>query len=1778
MGKRSESLSRAAPRRRGRVPTRGGATRPRKLRFEPLEDRRLLSVVPALPAVGQAHYTVEIAGAANPDDSTSTSQLTPEQVRVAYGLDAYNSSGTAVNNISFQGVMGNGAGQTIAIVDAYDDPNAVGDLNTFSSDYGLPQFNGTNEPTFEKLDENGGTNYPSTDPAGKLGTASNDWEAEESLDIEWAHVMAPMANIILFEASSTGSDLYKAVATAASTPGVVVVSMSWSANDSQSLENIYDSYFTTPLGHLGGAATMGGTQLAGGVSFFAATGDTGAYAYVYNSHTKTSSWVVTPQYPASSPNVVAVGGTTLTVGQSSSTSDYYYDGETSWGNGTSSGPSGGGGGGVSAFESQPSYQSSIVSSTYSKDNGNYSTAHRTYPDVSLDADSSVLVYDSYSTGGDLWAVTGTSLACPLWAGMVAVADQGRAVAGLGSLYGNTQTLPELYSLASGNAYSTCFNDVTTGSSIGTDTHSLTYSPGTGYDLATGLGSPKAGALIPALAGLPVVSTNPTSQTVTAGNSATFTVAAVGNPTPTVQWFVSTNGGTTFTAISGATSATYSFTTSSTQNGNEYEAVFTNTLGTATTTAATLTVQVAPVVTTNPTSQTVTAGNLATFTAAGSGSPTPSVQWEVSTNGGTTFNIITGATSATYSFTTSSGQNGNEYEAIFTNAAGSVTTTSATLTVQVAPSVTTNPTSETITVGNLATFTAAASGSPTPSVQWYVSTNSGAAFAAITGATFTTYSFTASFAQNGNEYEAVFINAAGALATSAATLTVQVAPSVTTNPTSQTVAAGNLATFTAAGSGSPTPSVQWEVSTNGGTTFNIITGATSAAYSFTASSGQNGNEYEAVFTNAAGSATTSAATMTVQVAPSVTMNPTSETVTVGNPTSFTAAAGGNPTPNVQWDVNTGSGFTALTDGGVYSGSATDTLTITSTTAPMNGYQYEAVFTNAVNGGTSVTSASATLTVQYGPSVTTSPTSQTVVAGSPTSFTATAGGNPTPSVQWEVNTGSGFTALTDGGIYSGSATDTLTIISATAAMNGYQYEAVFSNGVGTATTSTAATLTVQTAPSVTTSPTNQTVMAGSPTSFTAAASGNPTPSVQWEVNTGSGFTALTDGGVYSGSATDTLTITSATAAMDGYQYEAVFSNGIGTAATSASATLTVQYGPVVTASPADQAVDVGATASFTAAAGGDPVPSVQWEVSSDGGATFTAIRRATSLTYSFAASAAQDGNEYEAVFTNAIGTATTTPATLTVQTAAIVTANPINQAVADGGTATFTAAATGNPTPSVQWEVSTDGGTTFSAISGATSVSYSFTASAAQDGNEYEAVFTNAAGAATTVAATLTIASTSDLGIESLPAPTEGVWNATGDGLWNSAGNWSDTQGGGVPGFSGMIDDTATFNGAGGQNIFIGNASPSIAGLTFGASALDYNIQSTGNGQLVLANDGSNVTITVMAGKQEISCPVAFNSDVTIDAAAGSELTISGAINAGGHSITVSGSGTVEFSGPVNNLGNQTVTSGRLIVATSSTFSIGGSLTIGDASAFTASSASDSTSAASDSSAAASPAVASATASVTQTTSVPAAQAAALVVLPSGGALPIAGTMYPWSAAEGDSAPAASTVIASATASVVESASVPASQAVALVVPTSDGSSPTSTTTASDSTAAAPSRDSSLSAVAPAVIPTFGTASMAQAKPQAAALVVPLSGDFVSAFRQKPVVKMAASVPTILPSSGSSSALPVKSTPRVNPRAPQFLSDFAWVADVLAQQDSSNTNREKSAAIRALDAVLAEYAQA
>lgn len=350
---------------------------------------------------------------------------------------------------------------------------------------------------------------------------------------------------------------------------------------------------------------------------------------------------------------------------------------------------------------------------------------------------------------------------------------------------------------------------------------------------------------------PVITEQPVGLTVVSGNVANFTASAEGKPDPSVQWQVSNNGGITWSNIGDAINTTYSFVTSSTNHNYQYRAIFTNTAGTAITNPVVLDVQTVPVITSHPQSETVNAGQIVTFSASSSGNPSPSIQWQFSSNSGSTWSNIAGATSATYSFTTSSVNNNYRYRAVFTNAIGTAITNSAILSVQYAPIVTSHPQSTTVIEPATATFNASINGNPAPSIQWQISTNSGSTWNNISGATGATYSFTSSLASSGNRYRAVASNVLGSVTTSAGTLTVLSKPVFTTQPYSRRLVYVT-GTVDAVATGSPSPSYKWQVSYNKGASWQDAFGSGYNTSSYPLINAEGELQYRCIATNSAGS--------------------------------------------------------------------------------------------------------------------------------------------------------------------------------------------------------------------------------------------------------------------------------------------------------------------------------------------------------------------------------------------------------------------------------------------------------------------------------------------------------------------------------------------------------------------------------------------------------------------------------------------------------------------------------------------------------------------------------------------------------------------------------------------------------------------------------------------------------------------------------------------------------------------------------------------------------------
>lgn len=327
------------------------------------------------------------------------------QLRTAYGLAALKNKSTGI---------------TVAIIDACGNPHAQADLNQYDAAFGLPAT------TIKIVTPQG---PPCSDPQG--------WGVETDLDIQMVHAMAPKASIVLEAAKSASfTNLDNAAKDAYTKQGAKVVSMSFGGGE-----------FSGQTGAGGdGIFSAGNNQ---GVSFTASSGDSGCGA----------------QYPAASPFVTSVGGTSLRT-QPNGT----YVSESAWS---------GSGGGLSAIEPRPAYQ-----------NGFNSNTKRAIPDVAMVADpnTGVAAYDS-DLGG-FFIVGGTSVAAPMWAGVLALADQKRATS-----MKNADN--ELYNVASnGSKYATDYHDITTGSSGGI------CKAHTGYDLVTGLGSAVANNLVPDLVTAP----------------------------------------------------------------------------------------------------------------------------------------------------------------------------------------------------------------------------------------------------------------------------------------------------------------------------------------------------------------------------------------------------------------------------------------------------------------------------------------------------------------------------------------------------------------------------------------------------------------------------------------------------------------------------------------------------------------------------------------------------------------------------------------------------------------------------------------------------------------------------------------------------------------------------------------------------------------------------------------------------------------------------------------------------------------------------------------------------------------------------------------------------------------------------------------------------------------------------------------------------------------------------------------------------------------------------
>jgi hypothetical protein len=593
--------------------------------------------------------------------------------------------------------------------------------------------------------------------------------------------------------------------------------------------------------------------------------------------------------------------------------------------------------------------------------------------------------------------------------------------------------------------------------------------------------------------------------------------------------------------------------------------------------------VPPSITTQPTSQAICTGSNVTFNVVATGSGL-TYQWrKAGVN-------IGGATGTSFTITGAvAGDAGNYDVVISTPCATSVTSNTATLTVNTTPLITGQPANQTVCAGNNVTFSVVASGSGL-TFQWRKGGIN------ITGATNNSFTIIGATTADAGNYDVVINSVCGSGITSnTATLTVNTAPSITTQPTNQTVCAGTSVTFNVAATGTAL-TYQWR---KGGVN---ITGAISSSFTITTPVPGDAGNYDVVVSGACPPAATSnTVSLTVNTAPAITVQPVGQAVCAGTNVTFTVTATGTAL-TYQWRK-----------GGVNITGATNSSFSINNITTGNGGNYDVVVTGTC--APAVTSNTITLAVNIPPSITTQPTNQTICANGNVTFTVAATGTGI-TYQWR-----------KAGVNINGATNSSFTINGAIAGDAGNYDVVVTGVCPPAATSNTVSLTVNTAPAITTQPLSQSVCAGNNVTFNVVATGSGL-TYQWR-----------KGGVNINGATNNSFTINGAVVGDAGNYD-VFINGACTPpVTSATASLAINAITVINTQPLPQTICAGSNISFSVVATGTTI-TYQWR---KGG---TNIAGAISSSFTITGAATTDAGNYDVVVTGTCGTLTSSVAALAV----------------------------------------------------------------------------------------------------------------------------------------------------------------------------------------------------------------------------------------------------------------------------------------------------------------------------------------------------------------------------------------------------------------------------------------------------------------------------------------------------------------------------------------------------
>ncbi len=623
-----------------------------------------------------------------------------------------------------------------------------------------------------------------------------------------------------------------------------------------------------------------------------------------------------------------------------------------------------------------------------------------------------------------------------------------------------------------------------------------------------------------------IALQPQDTSVMVNSNATFTAAATGFGVLSYQWQF--NGA----PIAGATNPSVTLANVQLTNDGDYDVVVTNTLGSATSTVAVLTVLAPPTITQQPQSQTVAVGSDPRIAVSAEG--TQPLYFQLLYNGSPVFDINgNGATNWGYVLLNVQTSQAGTYAWAVSNAYGSVVSSNAILTVDVPVSFTQQPQSQNKAIGGQATLSVAVTGTAPFTYQWYSNSAPLSDGGRISGTATATLSISDLQTSDTGSYSVVVSNAVSTAQSSPANLAVLFPVVLAKQPQSQTVFAGSNATFIVSAFGDGPVGYSWlfngaPLSDNG-----RILGSQTPTLSISNVQAADAGIYAVVVTNPVSSVPSSNAVLTVLTPPSFPTPPADQVLAVGSNLNFNITVAGSQPISYQWFFNSG----PLTDGVRITGSASNVLNIANLQTTDSG-PYYLVASNIVG---SATSAVANVTVFIPPSFPLQLANQTWITGSNYTLTSLAVGTLPISYQWFQN----GVMMTDNGHFTGTATSTLSV-SNVQTSDAATYAVVASNY--SATISSNVVITVVVPPVITTQPRGYSVPLGFPVTLTGGASGTAPVGFQWILN-----------GSPVPSATGPSLVISNTAPTNYGNYQLVATNA-GGAATGAVAQLTL--GPVGT----------------------------------------------------------------------------------------------------------------------------------------------------------------------------------------------------------------------------------------------------------------------------------------------------------------------------------------------------------------------------------------------------------------------------------------------------------------------------------------------------------------------------------------------------------------------------------------------------------------------------------------